>query len=186
MSDQEGGDVMIIAVRLAPVEVHVHADRRLAFQVLTAFGARQDDGSSSRVLRDEGDRKLVEFHSLIPTPRDSRKVYRTVEWVTLREPEEILFEGVEGPLDLLRDRFVLGDIGGCTLFRYESTFGLQGGLAGWVRSRFFVRPVLARFMRAHTRKLKDTIEARARQSRLYPYRACGLAPDAARLANGSR
>jgi len=176
---------MIIRIRLAPVEVHVHADRRLAFQVLTAFGARQDDGSSSRILRDDGDRKLVEFHSLIPTPRDRRKMYRTVEWVTLREPGEILFEGVEGPLDLLRDRFLLEDVGGCTRFRYESTFGLAGGLSGWLRGRFVVGPVLARFMRAHSRKLKDTIEARARQSRIYPYHACDLVPDAGRPSSSS-
>ena len=120
---------MILPIRLKPVEVHIHADRRLAFQVLTAFGGQQDDGSSSTVLQDAGDRKLVEFHSLMPTPRDGGRFYRTVEWVTLREPEEIRFEGVEGPLDLLHDRFLLRDVGGCTLFRYESTFGLEGGSA---------------------------------------------------------
>ena len=50
---------MILPIRLKPVELHIHADRRLAFQVLTAFGARQEDGGSSTVLKDEGDRKLV-------------------------------------------------------------------------------------------------------------------------------
>ena len=58
---------MIIPIRLATVELHMHVDRRLAFEVLTAFGARQDDGGSSTVLKDEGDRKLVEFRSVIPT-----------------------------------------------------------------------------------------------------------------------
>jgi hypothetical protein len=163
---------MIIPIRLASVELHMHADRRLAFQVLTAFGARQEDGSSSTVLRDEGNRKLVEFRSLIPTPRDTQKIYRTIEWVILHEPDEIRFEGVEGPLDLLRDCFLLRDVSGCTLFRYESTVGLKGGLAGWLRGQFLVRPVLRRFMREHSLKLKETIEARARQSRIYPYREC--------------
>src|SRR5437870_8970796 len=97
---------MILPIRLTPVERHIHADRRLAFQVLTAFGVRQEDGSSSMVLKAEGDRKLVEFHSVIPTFRHGQKrgqkMYRTVEWVTLLEPEEIRFEGVEGPVDLLR------------------------------------------------------------------------------------
>ena len=49
------------SIRLEPVECHIHADRRLAFQVLTAFGAKQEDGGASRVLADEGHRKLVEF-----------------------------------------------------------------------------------------------------------------------------
>ncbi len=157
----------IIPIRLRPVEVHVHADRRLAFQVLTAFGAKQEDGGSSRVLRDDGDRKLVEFHTPI-----GKKTYRTVEWVTLREPEEIRFDGVEGPLALLRDRFVLADAGGCTLFRYESTIGIKGSLAGWLIGRLRVRPRLVRFMRAHGLELKETIEARAKRSHLYPYRQC--------------
>jgi hypothetical protein len=167
---------MILRIRLRPVELHIHADRRLAFQVLSAFGARRDDGSSSAVLKDDGARKLVEFHSVIPTSWGRSKTYRTVERVTLLEPEEIRFEGVEGPLDLLQDRFVLRNLDGCTLFRYESTIGIEGGLAGWLKGQLLVRPTLARFMRDHSLRLKETIEARAKNSRLYPYRHCGLAP----------
>jgi len=171
---------MIVKIRLKPVELHIHTDRRLAFQVLAAFGTRAEDGSSSLVLKAEGDRRLVEFHSAIPIFRSGlrrgQKVYRTVEWVTLHEPEEIRFEGVEGPLDLLEDRFVLRNRNGCTLFRYESTIGIKGGIAGWFKGHLLVRPSLSRFMRDHARKLKQTIEARAKESRLYPYRNCGLAP----------
>lgn len=96
--------------------------------------------------------------------------------MTLREPEEIRFEGVEGPLDLLQDRFVLRDLDGCTLFRYESTIGITGGIAGWLKGQLFVRPILSRFMRDHSLNLKETIEARAKKSRVYAYRNCGLAP----------
>ena len=167
---------MILPIRLKPVELHIHADRRLAFQVLTAFGARQEDGGSSTVLKDEGDRKLVEFHSVIPTFGNQQKTYRTVEKVTLHEPDEIRFEGVEGPLDLLRDRFLLRDVDGCTLFRYESTFGIRGGVGGWLRGQFLVRPILRRFMRDHSLKLRRTIEDRARKSRVYSYRDCGREP----------
>ena len=66
---------MIIPIRLAPVELHIHADRWLAFEVPSAFGARQDDGGSSAVLKDEGERKFVEFHTLLSTPR-RQKTYR--------------------------------------------------------------------------------------------------------------
>ena len=166
---------MIIPIRLKPVELHIHADRRLAFQVLTAFGARQEDGGSTTVLKDEGDRKLVEFHSVIPTRGRRETIYRTVEQVTLHEPDEIRFEGVEGPLELLEDRFLLENVAGCTLFRYESTFGIRGGLVGWLRGQLVVGPVLRRFMRQHSLKLKKTIEDRAKKSRLYPYRDCGRA-----------
>ena len=167
----------VIPIRMDPVEIHIHADRRLAFQVLTAFGTAQPDGTSSRVLRDEGQRKLVEFHALIPTAAGRKKIYRTVEWVTLHEPAAIDFEGVEGPLDLLRDRFVLDDVAGCTRFRYESLFGLKGWIVGWLAARSRVKPLLGRFMREHTHQLKATIEERAKRSRVFPYRPCPIGTD---------
>ncbi len=167
----------VIPVRVEAVETHIHADRRLAFQVLTAFGASQSDGGSSTVLKDDGNRKLVEFRSLIPTAAAGKQMIRTVEWVTLHEPEAIDFEGVEGPLPFLRDRFVLQDTGGCTSFRYESTFGLKGWIVGWLIGRRRVKLRLSRFMRAHADSLKATIEERARRSRVFPYRGCALATD---------
>ncbi|MBI4220549.1 MAG: hypothetical protein HY682_10420 [Chloroflexi bacterium] len=172
----------VIPVRMKPVEAHMHADRRLAFQVLTAFGARQQDGGSATVLRDEGDRKLVEFRSTVPTLFGRQKVYRTVERVTLKAPETVTFEGVEGPLSLLNDRFVLSKANDCTWFTYESTVGVKGWLAGWLIAWLYVRPLLSRFMREHTLKLKQTIEERARNSKVYPQRVCSCeaAPEPAR------
>lgn len=164
----------VIPIRMDPVEVHIHADRHLAFQALTAFGAKQPDGGSSRVLREESGRKLVEFHALIPTFTGGKKVYRAIEWVTLHEPEAIDFEGIQGPLALLRDRFVLEEVDGCTRFRYESTFGVNGWILGWVVGRFYVKPLLRRFMREHTRQLKEAIEERAKRSRVFPYRECRM------------
>jgi hypothetical protein len=165
----------VIPIRMDPVEIHIHADRRLAFQVVTAFGAKQPDGGSSKVLGEEDGRKLVEFRSPIPTLTGGKKVYWTVEWVTLNEPEEIGFQGVDGPLALLRDRFVLEDVGGCTRFRYESTFGLKGWIFGWLLGKLYVKLLLGRFMRKHVRELKEIIEERAKGSRVFPYRECGSA-----------
>ncbi len=163
----------IIPIRMEPVEVHIHADRRLAFQVLTAFGARQPDGGSSRVLREEAGRMLVEFHTVTRSVTGRRQVYRSVDWVTRHEPERIDFEAVESPLALARDRFLLEDVGGCTRFRYESTFGLRGGTFGWLVGMLLVRPFLRRFMREHAGQLTAMVEARAKQSRRFPYRECG-------------
>ena len=53
----------VIPVSAREVSVHIHADRRLAFQVLTAFGAGGQNQASSKVLRRDEDRLLVEFHT---------------------------------------------------------------------------------------------------------------------------
>ncbi|MBI4305389.1 MAG: hypothetical protein HY678_03625 [Chloroflexi bacterium] len=174
-------NLWVIPVRMKPVSAHIHADRRLAFQVLTAFGARQNGEGASKVLQDDGDAKVVEFRSVVPMLFGRKKEYRTVERVTLKEPEEIRFQGVEGPLDLLQDRLVLSRAKDCTWFTYESTVGVKGSLAGWLVSQLFVRPLLSRFMRQHVVKLKATIEERARNSKVFPQRVCSCAasPDVA-------
>ena len=164
-----------IPIRLPPVEIHIHADRRLAFQVITAFDtAAENDGPGSRVLSQEGNILLVEFNTPIRGLLGGRKVYRTVERVTLHEPEMIEFEGVEGPLPLLHDRFTMEQEEGCTLFRYESEFGVRGWVFGWIIGMLYVRPKLKRFIREHVEEMKQTIEARAERSRQYPRQPCAL------------
>jgi hypothetical protein len=83
------------------------------------------------------------------------------------------FEAVEGPLAVLRDCLALEEENGCTLLRYESEFGVRGWVAGWLVGMFYVRPFMKRFIREHLKELKETIEARARRSKIYPQRPCG-------------
>ena len=162
----------VIPVRLPALEVHIQADPRLAFEVLAAFGAKQGDDASSRVLQDEGDKKLVEFHSSTRGFFGRTKHYKTVEWVTLDPPNEVLFEGIEGPLDHMEDRLSLSEQDGCTCFRYESTVGVKGWLGGWLVTQTYIRWVLGKFMREHTESLKQAIEQRAARSKVYPTPAC--------------
>ncbi|MBI2855432.1 MAG: SRPBCC family protein [Chloroflexi bacterium] len=162
-----------IPIRLPAMEVHVDADRRLAFQVITAFGASSPgDGPSSRVLSQETGRILVEFHVPATGLFGRRKVYRTVEWVTPHEPERVEFETVKGPLSMMRDRFILEAEGGCTHLRYESEFGVWGWVAGWLVGMLYVRPKLKRLMQGHLEEMKQAIEARAARSRAFPQQPC--------------
>ncbi len=165
----------IIPITLPPEEVHVQADRRLVFQVLTAFGATAPDGeASTRVLREEDDRVLVEFRTPIRGLFNRRKVYTTVEWVTPREPDRIDSQGVKGPMPFLRDRFELEEWGECTQFRYRSTFGLHGWRFGWLIGMLYVRPVLRRFVRRHLIELKEIAETRAGRSKVFPQGPCPI------------
>ena len=162
----------LIPFHLGPLETHIHADCRLAFQVLTAFGAAQGSDASSKALSREGNRLLVEFHTPARGLLGRRMVYRTVEWVTLHEPEQVEFETVEGPLSMKRDSFTLVEQGGCTNLQYKSECGVKGWVAGWLLGVLYVRPAKKRLMREHLLEMKETIETRARSSRVFPQQPC--------------
>lgn len=178
MSDERAArSPWIIPIRMPRASVHVRADRRLAFEVVSAFGAGSAEGGGSRVLETKPDgRLLVEFQTPTPTLTGRRRTYRTVEQVTLHAPERIDFEGVSGPLPLLRDCFVFAEAEGCTQFSYDSTFGLNGSVVGWLLGQLYVRPLLGRFMRAHVQEVRESIEARAARSRAYSRPSCPHAP----------
>lgn len=158
----------MIPIHMPPARAHIRADRRLAFEVITAFGIGRDEHAPHILESDATGRLLVEFHSATPTITGGTRRYRTVERVTLTPPERVDFEGVTGPLPLLRDRFMLEDAEGCTEFTYDSTFAVNGWLAGWLVGQLYVRPLLGEFMRRHVEELTHTIEARAAQSHVYP------------------
>ncbi len=165
-----------IGIKVPPAEIHIHADRRLAFQVLSAFGAgKGPTGASSRVLdAGAGSNEMgVEFHSPATGPFGREVVYRTVERVRLNEPESIEFEGVEGPFDLLHDKLVLNIEEGCTRLRYESEFGIRGWIFGWFVGVCYAKRKLERFMRNHVLEMKQTIEERAERSKVFS--DCSLA-----------
>lgn len=166
-------------LELEPRSIHIRADRRLVFEVLTAYGQSGLDGYSTRVLEDHGDRKLVEFHTPLKI-RNSTHVARTCEWVQLTEPERIDFSLAEGyeersifALNMLEDAFVLEARGGCTEMTYESCLAVKAPLIGWLLGRFVIGPVMSRHMSEHLWEVKVLCEARAERSRIWPQVECG-------------
>ena len=150
------------------------------FQVVSAFGHEQLDGYSSKVLKDQGDRKLVEFHTPLKVA-GNRHIVRSVEWVQLQEPEKIDFwlapEHAESSLfalSLLEDSFVLEEKDGCTEFRYESRFAAKTPLVGWLVAKLVMTRVMGRHMDEHVVEIKELCEARAIRSKVFPQRECGL------------
>ena len=162
-----------IPLRLRSHEVLIQADRRLVFQYLSAFG-RGDagDDATSRVLEDQGERKLVEFRTEIRDLIGRKRTIRTTEWVTLSPPASIDFEAVSGPLAIMRDRLELEEHGGCTVLRYHSTIGVRGWIFGWIVAALVVRPIAERHARLHLLDIKEATEARARRSKVYPQQDC--------------
>jgi hypothetical protein len=171
----------IIPVKLETIETRFRADRRLAFQVLTAFGGKNQQTGPSRLLQEAEDgRRLVEFTS--ETGKHGKAVV-THEWVTVDEPGEIRFAGVKGPLQHLEDRFTLEDDNGCTQFRYESSIGVRGWWFGWLIARFYAKEIVERMMRTHVPEMKEAIENRASRSSLFPQTGCAAQLD--QIADGA-
>ena len=166
-------------IELEPRSVHIRADRRLVYQVLTAYGNMGLEGYGSKVMEDHGDRKLVEFRTLLRV-RNSVHVARSVEWVQLTPPERIEFWLAEGyeeksifALSLLEDAFVLDARGGCTEMRYESRLAVKAPVIGWLLARLMIGPVMRRHMVDHLEDIKGLCEARAERSRVFPQEGCG-------------
>ena len=148
----------VMPLRLKPAEVYVHASQAEVFARLTAFRENKLPNAWPRVLEQEASGALlVEFRTAVTGLLGRRKLHRTAERVTIDEPAEVRFEGVEGPLDLLRDRLSAEPFEGGTLVRYESTVGLRGSIFGWLLCLLYVRPVMQRFMAQHLAELKQTV-----------------------------
>ena len=166
-------------ITLEPRSIHIQADRRLVYQVLTAYGQSGLDGYSTRVMEDRGDLKLVEFHTPLKV-HNSTHVVRSVEWVRLTPPDRIDFWLAEGyeeksvfALSLLEDAFVLDARGGCTEMTYESRLAVKAPVIGWLLARLIIGPVMRRHMVEHLEEVKELCEARAVRSRVFPQGECG-------------
>jgi hypothetical protein len=169
----------VIPIQIPSQSIHVNADRRLAFQVLGAFGVSMgEDAPSNRVLKDQRTRKFVEFTTPISLGFGMHKDWVTTEWVDLHEPDAIDFNLVPGSgpitggLKLLSDRFELVDHGSCTQLTYHSKFGIRWSVFGWMLGKFYIQKFLQKHMREHISEVKVAIEARAERSRVHPQVAC--------------
>ncbi len=142
-------------VVLPSVEAIVPASPETVFEWVTAFKENTTGGGSRVLNTEENGDLIVEFVTVVFGLMGRRKVHRTVERVTLESPHEVRFQGVKGPLSVLRDRFTLQEVEGGTQFRYESTVGLPGSIFGWLLCQTYVRALLGRFMSQHVEKIRE-------------------------------
>jgi hypothetical protein len=121
---------------------------------------------------------LVEFNSPVKIGPGMNTVFKTTEWVTMSEPEQINFRlvpgrgPITGGLRDLSDRFVFDDHGSCTVLTYESAFAIRWSVFGWVLGKMFFARYLKDHMIKHLAEVKTIVEARAGRSKVYPQAAC--------------
>lgn len=142
-------------VQLKHQRVDVAAPRDLLFEVVASAG--KTIGSTKRG-------NLVEFETRV---RD--KVVKTVEEVVLDPPHRIGYRWIEGVLDDVEEEIRFDSIGPHeSAMTYSGQFGAQQGVAGWLRSLVFVRPIFNRHVKDHLVEGKRIAEKRARRSRIHP------------------
>ena len=181
-----------IPIDLPDQSVHIHAQRDLAFEVISSFGnggnggPANGNGGSQRpmsvVLKEDGSRMLVEFQSNIKFGLIST-TWKTTEWVSPAKPTSIAFELVPasgimaGGLRQLTDRFDFHEKGNCTVLTYKSRFGMRWSVGGWLLGKMLIGPIIKKHMIEHLGEVKIMIESRASRSRLYPQLDCDEADD---------
>lgn len=160
--------MLIIPIKLPQLQVHIKADQRLVFQLLSAIGQGQMPGTegSSKVLEQKGDSLVAEFITPVKTLMGQKR-YRTVEEVTLYPSERITFRALEGPLPHMREEFRLEGEEGCTDLYYTGELGVGYWVFGWIIGRFYVRRLLIKTIRDHMMEIKDASESRAQRSRVF-------------------
>ncbi len=126
---------------------------------MATFGeANAGSEMSARILSRDGDSLLVEFKTQFSMLFGFKKKIRTVEQVTLNEPQSIDFEEAEGPFALRQEHITLSERDGETHIRYEANIGLKSWVLGWLFGILFVRPLLKRIILRHFNEIKEKLD----------------------------
>ena len=154
-------------IELRPHAVVIDAPRELVFQMLTAFRRGRvagDNTESTRLVSEDGDTKIVEFHT-----KAGPFTYKTVEEVTLSKPDSIAFRHLEGPLHFSEEKFTLEETpDGCTLLTHSGSFiWSRFPFFGWFGGMIYTRPMFHRVIKRHLAAVKKAAEARAARSHVF-------------------
>ncbi len=171
-----------ITVVLPEQSIHIHAQRELAFEMVSAIGGSMPNGKSGSnskptILKEEESRMFVEFKTPMKLGPFSM-TWKSREWVTPVKPESIDFEMVPGSgivnggLRQLSDRFEFEQQGNCTVLKYKSRFGIRWSVGGWILGKFLFAPMIKSHMNEHLHEVKEMVESRAVRSRIYPQLPC--------------
>lgn len=155
-------------IRLKTHRVRINAPRELLYQMMSSFGRGRlagDNNESSEVISREGDKLVVKFRT-----KAGPISYDTVEEVTLEPPSRITFRHMSGPLHHAWEEFVFEEI---TEFEMELVHDgefiwKRFPFFGWFGGMIYTKPTFERVLTKHMAQLKESAEARAARSRVFP------------------
>jgi hypothetical protein len=151
---------------LGPIEFRIAAPREMVYEMISEPYLGRTPGHSGIEVLAMGEDLAVAAHAT--------KVHfytaRTVEAVKFEPPARVGFRHLTGPVPHAVEEFVLTDLDGGTVLRYDGEIGIDFFLLGRIAGRYWVRPQWERAVREHLEDLKQRAELlaarrRARESR---------------------
>ncbi len=123
-----------------------------------------DDTESSKLVSEDGDKKIVEFRT-----KAGLFTYTTLEEVTLYPSERITFRHLKGPLRFSEEEFTFEETrDGQTLMAHNGSFIWSAfPFFGWFGGIIYTRPMYHRVIRKHLASVKEAAEARAARSHVF-------------------
>jgi carbon monoxide dehydrogenase subunit G len=161
-----------MSITVGPISVRIGAPPQLVYQMLSAIGQGDErDGERAEVLQRNGDELVCDFWTSVSLPVGVDRLVRTRERVTLRPPNAVEYEHLDGPVRGLRETITVGpDPDGGTRLSYVGSYEPRG-LVDSLRASLLARPVIRRVIRQHFDDVRLRAEARAARSRIFPGQA---------------
>lgn len=155
-------------VRIGPVSCAVDAPAPLVYQMLSAIGqGPQRDGERSEVLQRDGNDLVCDFWTRVTLPGGLVRIVRTRERVTLRPPNTVEYEHLDGPVRGLRESITVTAVARRARMTYSGSYEPRGPIDA-LRAYLVARPAIHRAMLDHFQGLRQRAEARASRSRVFP------------------
>ncbi len=161
-----------MSVTVGPVSVRIAAPPQLVYQMMSAIGQGDGrDGERAELLDRNGDKLVCDFWTSVSLPVGADRLVRTRERVTLRPPDTVEFEHLDGPVRGLRETITVDhDPDGGTRMSYVGSYEPRG-ILDHLRASLLARPVIRQVIRQHFDDVRQRAEARAARSRVFPGQA---------------
>lgn len=156
-------------VVIGPVCCAVRAPPPLVYQMLAAIGqGSAGNGERAEVLERDGDQLVCDFWTRVRLPGGVDRLVRTRERVTLRAPNRVDYEHLDGPVRGLRESITIAPgPAGSAVLSYSGSYEPRN-LLDALRARLLARPAIRRVMKQHFEDFRQRAESRATRSRVFP------------------
>jgi hypothetical protein len=158
-----------MSIAVGPVSARIEAPPQLVYQMLSAIGqGGSQNGERAEVLEGRDGDLVCDFWTRVSLPGGVDRLVRTRERVTLRPPDTVEYEHLDGPLAGLNETIsVAPDPDGGTRITYAGSYEPRG-ILDHLRVTVLARPLIGRVIRQHFDDVRTRAEARAMRSRVFP------------------